>query len=271
MDFNFQSISHLCFSKSKVFKAQENNTLYFIMILALSSIFTNGILLYIITLMAALLEIRVIYFKIKHDEFKLLGHKSNSFNFISYSYNSDLANDKAYILTNFTKNEIDKLQAHHVNNYFKTQAIDNRNKLLEALQESCFYTIALYRKLISSQIVTLIFYISALLLLIFLSSFFSNDSNFDISRLILLVFVAFPIKDVIQSLINLTSASASLKSIEEQSINVNDEASVLSYFSQYNICVALAPLIPDKIFNKESSKLEQIWKLKINQQGITNV
>jgi hypothetical protein len=116
MDFNFQSISYLCFSKSQLYKVQENKTLYFIMILALSFIFTDGILLYIITLMAALLEIRVIYFKIKHDE-----------------------------------------------------------------------------------------------------------------------------------------------------------ASVLSYFSQYNICVALAPLIPDKIFHKESSKLEKIWKLKINQPGITNV
>jgi hypothetical protein len=271
MDFNFQSISHLCFSKSKVYKAHENKALYFILTLALSSVFTDGILLYMITLIAVLLEIRVIYFKIKHDEFKLLGHKSNSFNFISYSYNSELANDKAYILTNFTQKEIDELKTYHVDDYFKTQAVDNRNTLLEALQESCFYTIALYRKLISSQIVTLIFYISSLLLLIFLSSFFAEDSNFVISRIILLVFVAFPIKDVIQSLINLTSASASLKSIEEQSINVNDEASVLSYFSQYNICVALAPLIPDKIFKKESNKLNQIWKLKINQAGQKNV
>ena len=38
-----------------------------------------------------------------------------------------------------------------------------------------------------------------------------------------------------------------------------------------NICVALAPLIPDKIFKKANNKLDQIWKLKINQEGAKDV
>lgn len=265
MPQSLQNISNLFFLKAKQLKGYENTLQIIILIIAFTSVFIDNTTLYYAAIAAVILELLLLYIKVCFEEVKLSGLEANTLSMISLSYGEAFSEQKKYFLQSLPSCFLEKIERKASAPYYATISSDSRTRLIESLQESCFYTYSLYSEILRSHSKNLAIHVLVNISLIALTIKIPQSSDFEVTRSVFLILVAFPLKDKAVELSKIMSARTKLRSIEERITGTICESQVISIISQYNLNIATAPLIPKKTYNSEKIKLEKIWKQRLKE------
>ena len=96
-----------------------------------------------------------------------------------------------------------------------------------------------------------------------------SDSNYSVPRLSLLFLTFFPLWNSVGDAVNFSSASNKLQSIDQRLSNIGyEQSSILSIFAEYNVVTSNTPLIPQKVYESEQSKLNELWDERIGSEKL---
>ncbi|MBL0434830.1 hypothetical protein JD501_20575 [Aeromonas hydrophila] len=258
---SIQSLSSAVLDNAKKYSKYENLLHLVTFTCAAFSIFLTGNWLYIIALMAILSEFSAWLLSKETNNKKSLGQELIRLNIIKSSYGSDMSVDLAYLKSRVTSDEFKKARKFENDNYYATDESSPEERLVDIIQESCFWSQHLYQackqKAIRNSILLAVLILS---LIVTGLSVTYNDANYSAPRLALLFLMFFPLWNGIDKAISFGSAASKLTSIDQQ-LGTSKLATpnLLSLFAEYNVVTSNTPLIPQKVFDSEQEKLNTLW------------
>lgn len=258
---SIQSLSSAVLDNAKKYSKYENLLHLVTFICAASSIFLTGNCLYVIALIAILSEFSAWLLSKATNNKKSLGQELIRLNIIQNSFGSDMSIDFAYLKSRVTSDEFTKASKFENSNYYATDKSAPEERLVDIIQESCFWSQHLYEACKQRAIRDSILLSVLILALIVIGlSVTSSDANYSIPRLALLFLMFFPLWNGIDDAISFASATSKLTSIDQQLENSRlTIPNLLALFAEYNVVTSNTPLIPQKVFESEQEKLNTLW------------
>ncbi|ABV86559.1 hypothetical protein [Shewanella pealeana] len=262
---SIQSLSSAVLDNAKMYSKYENLLHLVTFICAASSIFLVGNLLYIVALTAIVSEFSAWLLSKTTNNKKSLGQELIRLNIIQKSYGADMSVDLAYLKSKVTIDEFKKADKFENSNYYATSDSAPEVRLVEIIQESCFWSQHLYQackqRTIRNSILLAVLIIA---LIVTGLSVTSTDANYSLPRLALLFLMFFPLWNGIDKAISFGNATSKLTSIDQQ-LGTSKLAfpNLLSLFAEYNVVTSNTPLIPQKVFESEQEKLNTLWAERI--------
>ncbi|KJF93243.1 hypothetical protein [Photobacterium angustum] len=258
---SIQSLSSAVLDNAKKYSKYESLLHLVTFICAASSIFLTGNWLYIIALVAMLSELSAWLLSKATNNKKSLGQELIRLNIIQKSYGSDMSVDLAYLKSRVTSDEFKKADKFENSNYYATDESSPKVRLVDIIQESCFWSQHLYQACKQRAVRNSILLAVLILALIVTGlSVTSSDANFSIPRLALLFLMSFPLWNYIDEAISFGCATSKLTSIDQRlGTSKLSVPNLLSLFSEYNVVTSNTPLIPQKVFESEQGQLNKLW------------
>jgi len=262
---SIQSLSSAVLDKAKKYSKYENFLHLVTFICAASSIFLIGNWLYVAAVTALVSEFSSWLLSKSTNSKKSLGQELIRFNLIQKSYGSDMSVDLAYLKSKVTKDEFKKAKEFENSNYYATDDVSPEVRLVEMIQESCFWSQHLYQACKQRAIkISILLAVIIVILIITGLSVITSDENYTLPRLALLFLMFFPLWNGIDNVISFGKATSKLTSIDQQLRTLKCEfPDLLSLFSEYNIVTSNTPLIPQKVFEEEQEKLNSLWAERV--------
>lgn len=262
---SIQSLSSAVLDNAKKYSKYESLLHLVTFICAASSIFLTGNWLYIIALVAMLSEFSAWLLSKATNNKKSLGQELIRLNIIQKSYGSDMSVDLAYLKSRVTSDEFKKADKFENSNYYATDESSPEVRLVDIIQESCFWSQHLYQACKQRAVRNSILLAVLILALIVTGlSVTSNDANYSVPRLALLFLMFFPLWNGIDKAISFGNATSKLTSIDQQlGTSKLVIPNLLSLFAEYNVVTSNTPLIPQKVFESEQEKLNTLWAERV--------
>lgn len=226
-----------------------------------TSIFSNGSLLYACGILALLSEISCWFISLSSAGKKSLGQEILRLNILQQAFGTGMTIDTAYLKTRVSASEFSRSNKFENTDYYSSNHEKPDDRLKNILQESCFWSQHLYAACRDKAVKIGIALAIAILILIILGlSTIDIDSNYSYPRFALLLLTFFPLWEQIGKAISFSSAASRLSLIDHRmEAGINGEASLLAIFADYNVVTSNTPLIPQKVYEKEQDKLNQLW------------
>lgn len=234
------------------------------------SIFLNGYWLYALAVIALLSELTSWFLSLSMESKKSLGQEIMRLNILQQAFGSKMAVDVAYLKSKVDKSAFLKSEKFDNQAYYATEKLEPEKRLIAILQESCFWSQHLYQSCQKRAVVfSVVLSILIIVLVITGLTMLGTDSNYSIPRLSLLFLTFFPLWSSIGNAMSFSSASTKLQSIDQRLNNTGyEQSSILSIFAEYNVVTSNTPLIPQKVYESEQSKLNELWEERTNSEEI---
>lgn len=262
---SIQSLSSAVLNNAKQYSKYESFLHFITFTCAAVSIFLNGNWLYLVAVIALIAEFCSWLLSKSTSSKKSLGQELIRLNIIQNSYGSNMSVDLAYLKSKVTNSEFNKASSFENSDYYATDDLTPEVRLVEIIQESCFWSQHLYQACKQRAIANSIL-LSILIIVLIITglSLISSDANFTLPRLALLFLMFFPLWNGIDKAISFGSATSKLTSIDQQlSASKCAFPDLLLLFAEYNVVTSKTPLIPQKVFENEQDKLNLLWAERI--------
>jgi hypothetical protein len=262
---SIQSLSSAVLDNAKRYSMYEAFLHFVTFVCAASSIFLAGNWLYVVAVIALLSEFSSWILSKSTNNKKSLGQELIRLNIIQKSYGSDMSVDLAYLKSKVTQSEFEKAKNFENSNYYATDDSSPEARLVDIIQESCFWSQHLYQACKQRAIKNSILIAVIILILIITGlSVITADENYTLPRLAILFLMFFPLWNGIDSSINFGIATSKLTSIDQRlSSSRNGFPELLVLFAEYNVVTSNTPLIPQKVFEQEKDKLNTLWAERV--------
>jgi len=258
---NLQSLSSAVLDNAKQCINYKNWLHFVTFICAISSIFMSGELLYVSAVIALLSEFVSWLLSLSVNNKKSLGQELIRLNILQSAFGSSMKVDVAYLKSKVSKNEYKKASEFDTEAYYATSDADSEKRLVDIIQESCFWSQHLYYACKKKSIAVSIFLGVVIVVLIVTGlAIIDTDNNYSLPRLSLLFLMFFPLWNSVENAISYGSGSAKLSSIDQQ-LNKGsyDLPNILALFADYNVVTSNTPLIPQSVYESEKEKLSELW------------
>jgi len=262
---SIQSLSSAVLDNAKQYSKYENLLHLVTFMCAASSIFLAGNWLYVVALIAIFAEFSSWLLSKTTNRKKSLGQELIRLNIIQRAYGSDMSVDLAYLKSKVTNDEFKKASKFENSNYYATDDFAPEVRLVEIIQESCFWSQHLYQACKQRAIRnTILLAVLIIGLIVTGLSLTLSDANYSVPRLALLFLMFFPLWNGIDKAISFGHATSKLTSIDQQLGTAKFAIpNLLSLFAEYNVVTSNTPLIPQKVFETEQEKLNTLWAERI--------
>lgn len=229
------------------------------------SIFLHGYWLYILAIAALLAELGSWLISLSIERKKSLGQEILRLNILQKAFGSKMAVDTAYLKSKVNEKEYSKAESFERQGYYATEEENPEKRLVDIIQESCFWSQHLYQSCHSRAVIFSVFLaILIIMLAITALTLVGSDGNYSVPRLSLLFFTFFPLWISIGDAISFASASSKLRGIDQRLNNIgHEQSSILYIFAEYNVVTSKTPLIPQKIYMSEQKKLNRLWAERV--------
>ena len=169
--------------------------------------------------------------------------------------------DLAYLKSKVTQSEFKKANDFENSSYYATDDFSPEVRLVDMIQESCFWSQHLYQACKQRAIKNSILIAVVIVILIITGlSVITPDGNYTLPRLAILFLMFFPLWNGIDSSISFGNATSKLTSIDQRlSTSRRGFPELLALFTEYNVVTSNTPLIPQKVFEEEQDKLNTLW------------
>jgi len=264
---SLQSLSSVVLDSAKT-KSKYKNILHLVtFVCAALSIFLNSYWLYILAIIALLSELSSWFLSLSIEGKKSLGQEILRLNILQQAFGTNMVVDIAYLKSKVDKSEYSKAEKFENQAYYATKNTKPEKRLVEIIQESCFWSQHLYQSCQSRAIVFSITLVVIIIVLVITGlTLIGTDSNYSIPRLSVLFLTFVPLWSSIDSALSFSSASSKLKNIDQRLNNMDyEQSSILSIFAEYNVITSKTPLIPQKIYESEQAKLNSLWNERVEQ------
>jgi hypothetical protein len=262
---SIQSLSSAVLDNAKRYSKYESLLHLVTFVCAASSIFLAGNWLYIVAVIALLSEFSAWVLSKSTSSKKSLGQELIRLNIIQKSYGSDMLVDLAYLKSKVTQSEFEKAKDFENSDYYATDDFSPEVRLVDIIQESCFWSQHLYEACKQRAIKnSIIIFVVIIVLIITGLSVIVEDGNYTLPRLAILFLMFFPLWNGIDSSINFGSAASKLTRIDQRlSSSKLGFPELLALFAEYNVVTSNTPLIPQKVFEQEQDKLNTLWPERV--------
>lgn len=228
---------------------------------AAASIFAAGVWLYALAFIALLSELISWFLSISAGNKKALGQELLRLNILKQAYRGEMAIDIAYLKARVSDADLVAGEEFDNPEYYSANDSDPTERLIDILQESCFWSQHLYGACGNQAIKASVGLAIVILLVIVIGlSVAEHDPNYSAPRLAILFLMLVPLWTEIGKSLSFGFASAKLTLIDHRLDSASqDSASMLAVFSDYNVVTSNAPLIPQKTYEKERDRLNALW------------
>ena len=248
----------------------------FFVAIALGANYTNGFIVYALTVVGVIIQIWVYANKKIQKNYEILAHKIEEYSMIYTVYKKDTFNfEVSHIIGNF-KPKLHKLVVDSPDNpesshYLAPEQAPNR--LIWMVQENSFWNTHLFRysyqKSLIRIIIIFILTMVAFLCSIALLSKYGGiiDVNFLFPRTILLILTANFLWNELDKVVLWYSASENMLEIDNSVARQKDFSQDygLHIFAYYNVIKTIAPPIEEKLYKKHEAKINLAWSARFNQ------
>ncbi len=258
---SLQSLSSAVLESSKRLIYYKSLVHFMTFAAASVSIVASGWNLYVLAIVALGSETICWFLGLSASNKKSLGQELLRLNILKQSFGSEMPIDTAYLKMKVSASEYKAASKFENPDYYSTKHENPKQRLLNILQESCFWSQHLYLACRDRSIKISVGVASSILLIIACSiSLVELDDNYTAPRLAILFLTFLPLWDGISRAISFNLAASRLTIIDHRmESSISDEASVLAIFADYNVITSSTPLIPQGIYEKNSSKLNELW------------
>lgn len=267
---SLQSLSSAVLDSAKE-KSKCKNALHILtFICAALSIFLNGCWLYILAVIALLSELSSWFLSLSIESKKSLGQEILRLNILKQAFGSNMAADIAYLKSKVNKKEYSKAEEFENQAYYATESEEAERRLVEIIQESCFWSQHLYQSC-QARSTRISIFLSVLIIVLIITglALIGTDSSYSIPRLSLLFLTFFPLWGSVENAVSFSSAAEKLRSIDQRLNNINyEQPSILLIFAEYNVVTSKTPLIPQKVYESEKDKLNNLWSERVGDNAL---
>ncbi len=262
---DIQGLANATFKSAKKITECRSKVRLIMFAFAICSIFVEGKILWVLAILSMFAEAYTWYLLLKINSKKNLAHEFIRINIIQKAFGRKMPMDLSYLKAQVDDKELEKAEAFDEPNYYASKNENPKIKLVEILQESCFWTQHLYKaSLEKSTSTALILFTFILITVIGFLSLVSPDENYGLARALMLLLMFAPLWDQIEKIVIFNSASSKLKLIDlNLKFKGKETDYVLFIFADYNAVISNAPLISDAIYEQEKPKLEKLWAERI--------
>lgn len=225
------------------------------------SIFTAGVVLYILALVALVSELSSWFLSISASNKKSLGQELLRLNILKQAYREDMAIDTAYLKARVSSSELQAGDEFDNPEYYSTRDESPQARLVEILQESCFWSQHLYTACRDRAIKVSVGLAVAIAVVIVVGlSAAGPDPNYSTPRLAILFLMLVPLWAELDKALSFWSAASRLALIDHRlDVSGQNQVSILSIFADYNVVTSNTPLIPQKVYDEERDRLNELW------------
>jgi hypothetical protein len=262
---SLQGLSSVVLDSAKT-KSKYKSALHIVtFVCAALSIFSNGHWLYLLAVIAAVSEIISWVLSLSIESKKSLGQEILRLNILQQAFGSKMEVEVSYCKSKVDKRDYPKSERFDNQAYYATENPEPEKRLVDILQESCFWSQHLYQRC-QKRAVT--FSVVLLILILVLVNpgltLIGSDSNYSVARLSLLFLMFSPLWSSISNALSFSSASNKMMSIDQRLRNIGyEQSSILFIFTEYNVVTSNTPLIPQKVYESEQSKLNELWDERV--------
>ncbi len=267
---SLQSLSSAVLDSAKN-KSIYKNTLHVLtFICAALSIFLDGHWLYVLAVVALLSELFSWFLSLFIEREKSLGQEILRLNILQQAFGSKMEVDIAYLKSKVNKRDYSKAEKFVNQAYYATENPEPEKRLVDIIQESCFWSQHLYQSC-QKRAVHFTVFVAILIIILAITglTLIGSDDNYSVPRLSLLFLTFFPLWSSIGNAISFSSASNKLQSIDQRLNNIGyEQSSILSIFAEYNVVTSNTPLIPQKVYESEQGKLNELWGERVGSEKL---
>ncbi|MCU7958198.1 MAG: hypothetical protein KZQ74_14595 [gamma proteobacterium symbiont of Bathyaustriella thionipta] len=142
---SLQSLSSVVLDSAKA-KSKYKNILHLVtFVCAALSIFLNSYWLYILAVIALLSELSSWFLSLSIEGKKSLGQEILRLNILQQAFGTNMVVDIAYLKSKVDKSEYSKAEKFENQAYYATKNTEPEKRLVEIIQESCFWSQHLYQ------------------------------------------------------------------------------------------------------------------------------
>jgi len=234
------------------------------------SIFLNGYWLYALAVIALISELTSWFLSLSIESKKSLGQEILRLNILQQAFGSKMAVDVAYLKSKVDKQDYSKSKKFDNKAYYATENPEPEKRLVDILQESCFWSQHLYQSCQKRAVAFSVFLLILIIVLVITGlTLIGSDGNYSVPRLSLLFLTFFPLWSSVGDAVSFSSASNKLESIDQRLSNIGyEQSSILFIFAEYNVVTSNTPLIPQKVYESEQSKLNELWDERIGNEKL---
>ena len=237
-------------------------------IIAVTSNFFDGHIVWIMAILALILQILIFYFKKLQRHYEMMGHKVQEYSMLYAFFNSSTFDfDISQIIGSFNSMLHKKALEMPDNPSAAQYSIDsnNSNKLLGMIQENCFWNHHLFKYCYKNSIIKIIIWV----LIIVFSILFSIgvnmvDKNYYFHRTLLLFLTANLLWNEVDKVWAWYNASKAMLSIDNSISRQKNQSEdfTIHTFAYYTFTKSITPLIDNKTYEKNQLKLNHGWEVR---------
>ena len=239
---------------------------------AVAANFVEGHIIWIASIFALLLQLIIFYLKKLQRYYETIGHKVQEFSMLNSFYKASTFDFDISQIIGSLNPKLHKIAKEQPDNPQSSEYLtdsETSNKLLGMIQENSFWNHHLFRYCYKKSVVKIIIWV----LLIVLGILFSigtnlADKNYYFHRTLLLFITANLLWNELDKVWSWYNASKAMLSIDN-SISRHENPSqdfVIHTFSLYTFTKSISPLINDKTYNKNQSKLNNGWEVRVQNK-----
>lgn len=234
------------------------------------SIFMAGVVLYILAFAALISELSSWFLAISAANKKSLGQELLRLNILKQAYREDMAIDTAYLKARVSSSELQAGDDFDNPEYYSTRDNSPQARLVEILQESCFWSQHLFTACRDRAIKASVGLAVAVAVVIVVGlSVAGPDPNYSAPRLAILFLMLVPLWIEIAKALSFGSAASRLALIDHRlDVSSQNQASILAIFADYNVVTSNTPLIPQKIYENERDRLNELWTERRGRESL---
>ncbi|MDD5359697.1 MAG: hypothetical protein PHI02_05470 [Sulfurovaceae bacterium] len=232
------------------------------------SVYTQGIWLYVSAFSVILFQIIVWVLKIKINNLNTLAHNFQKYALLTKVFSnafdaneiSDLKRQVSLYVSKKAKEKED--EGISSVEYTKFQNISNIKKLQMMIHENSYFNHYLYEKTYKRNFyISLILILISIIPLVYLAPLIKLDSDLSIPRLVFSLLSFTLIYEFIENTYNYKKTSQAMKNIDSylyQNSSLNDNV-ITEIFSRYNEAKLITPNIPNSIYKKYETRINESW------------
>lgn len=240
---------------------------FFFLVLA-TSIYVDGEKLYIATLAIVLLQILVWVLKIKIDNLYHLAHNFQKYELLRNIFNEEIDVDEISDLKQKVSIKVSKeVKRKKQNNidsvvYANISTSSEIDALKDKIHENSYFNHHLYGHTYDRNMkIVAVFFIITVIPILFFIPYIKIDPELSFPRLIFTLLSFSLIYEFFESTLKYKETLRVMKSIDSflSSENKQNTCSITDLFSRYNEAKLITPNIPNSIYKKYQSRLNEGW------------
>jgi len=145
--------------------------------------------------------------------------------------------------------------------YYASQQPPGDQRFREHLQESAFFSAALFSATAKRSLLMLVLPSIIILVLSVAHPAFAGPASFSVSRCLILLFVSFVTSDSVAECILLFSAAHKAGNVDRrlEHADLTSREVMLAVFADYSVATALAPTLPQSVYLSLRGRLTSEW------------